>query len=197
MADIKNIVLTGGPCAGKTTALARIIQHFTYRGYAVYAQPEAATLFSPAGVNFLTSDKSLFFESEKQLLSFQLHTEECFRKMAEKTNKPAIIVYDRGMMDVSAYMGADMWQALLDDMGLNDVDVRDKRYDAVLHLCTAAKGATEFYTCDNNSSRTTTRLSRHGWDIPTCVSFPTEERSRTSSTPSYRKSPPCSAYPNR
>lgn len=154
MADIKNIVLTGGPCAGKTTALARIIQHFTYRGYAVYAQPEAATLFSQAGVNFLTSDKSLFFESEKQLLSFQLHTEECFRKMAEKTNKPAIIVYDRGMMDVSAYMGADMWQALLDDMGLNNVDVRDKRYDAVLHLCTAAKGATEFYTCDNNSSRT-------------------------------------------
>lgn len=154
MADIKNIVLTGGPCAGKTTALARIIQHFTYRGYAVYAQPEAATLFSQAGVNFLTSDKSLFFESEKQLLSFQLHTEECFRKMAVKTNKPAIIVYDRGMMDVSAYMGADMWQALLDDMGLNDVDVRDKRYDAVLHLCTAAKGATEFYTCDNNSSRT-------------------------------------------
>jgi CYTH domain-containing protein len=51
-------------------------------------------------------------------------------------------------------MSSDMWQALLDEMGLNDVEVRDRRYDAVLHLCTAAKGAAEFYTCENNSSRT-------------------------------------------
>lgn len=149
-----NIVLTGGPCAGKTTALSRIIQHFSYRGYAVYAQPEAATLFNKAGVNFLTGDRQLFFESEKQLLSFQLHTENCFRKMAEKAGKPAIVVYDRGVMDIAAYMDRDMWVALLDEMGLNEVDVRDKRYDAVLHLCTAAKGAEEFYTCENNSSRT-------------------------------------------
>ena len=154
MNTITNIVLTGGPCAGKTTALAKIIQHFTYRGYAVYTQPEAATLFNQAGVNFLTDDKSLFFESEKQLLSFQLHTEECFRKMAEKAGQPAIIVYDRGVMDIAAYMNNDTWQALLDEMGLNEVDVRDKRYDAVLHLCTAAKGAEKFYTCENNSSRT-------------------------------------------
>lgn len=154
VANIKNIVLTGGPCAGKTTALARIIRYFTYRGYVVYTQPEAATLFNQSGVNFLTEDKGLFFESEKQLISFQLHTEECFRKMAEKADKPAIIVYDRGVMDVAAYMGRDMWQALLDEMGLNDVEVRDKRYDAVLHLCTAAKGAEKFYACDNNSSRT-------------------------------------------
>lgn len=154
MQKITKIVLTGGPCAGKTTALARIIQYFTYRGYAVYAQPEAATLFNQAGVNFLTDDKELFFESEKQLLSFQLHTEDCFQKMAEKAEKPVIIVYDRGVMDVAAYMSNDMWQALLDELGLNDVEVRDRRYDAVLHLCTAAKGAAEFYTCENNSSRT-------------------------------------------
>ena len=154
MANIKKIVLTGGPCAGKTTALAKIIQYFTYRGYVVYAQPEAATLFNQAGVNFLTDDKQLFFESEKQLLSFQIHTEDCFCKMAEKAGKPAIIVYDRGVMDIAAYMNSDMWQALLDELKLDEVKVRDRRYDAVLHLCTAAKGAAEFYTCANNSSRT-------------------------------------------
>ncbi len=153
MQKITNIVLTGGPCAGKTTALAKITQYFTYRGFAVYTQPEAATLFNQGGANFLTDDNALFFESEKQLLSFQLHTEECFRKMAEKAGKPAIIVYDRGVMDIAAYMNGDTWQALLDEMGLNEVEVRDSRYDAVLHLCTAAKGAEKFYTCDNNSSR--------------------------------------------
>ena len=153
MQQITNIVLTGGPCAGKTTALAKITQYFTYRGFAVYTQSEVATLFNQGGVNFLTDDNALFFESEKQLLSFQLHTEECFRKMAEKAGKPAIIVYDRGVMDIAAYMNGDTWQALLDEMGLNEVEVRDSRYDAVLHLCTAAKGAEKFYTCDNNSSR--------------------------------------------
>lgn len=156
MSQITKIVLTGGPCAGKTTALAKIVQYFTYRGFAVYTQPEAATLFNQAGVNFLTDDKRLFFESEKQLLSYQLHTEECFHKMAEKSDKPVIIVYDRGVMDIAAYMSEPMWEALLDEMELNEVDVRDKRYDAVLHLCTAAKGAEKFYTCANNSSRTET-----------------------------------------
>lgn len=149
-----NIVLTGGPCAGKTTALSRVTQYFTYRGYVVYTQPEAATLFNQAGVDFLTDDKQMFFESEKQLLLFQLYTEECFRKMAEKSGKPAIIVYDRGVMDIAAYLNDDMWQALLDEMKLNEVEMRDRRYDAVLHLCTAAKGAEKFYTCDNNRSRT-------------------------------------------
>lgn len=154
MKKITNIVLTGGPCAGKTTALAKITQFFTNRGFAVYTQPEAASLFNQGGVNFLTDDNALFFESEKQLLSFQLHTEECFRKMAEKAGKPAIIVYDRGVMDIAAYMNDDTWQALLDEMGLNEVEVRDSRYDAVLHLCTAAKGAEQFYTCDNSSNWT-------------------------------------------
>lgn len=156
MSQITKIVLTGGPCAGKTTALAKIVQYFTYRGFAVYTQPEAATMFNQAGVNFLTDNKSLFFESEKQLLSYQLHTEECFHKMAEKSDKPVIIVYDRGVMDIAAYMSEPMWEALLDEMELNEVDVRDKRYDAVLHLCTAAKGAEKLYTCANNSSRTET-----------------------------------------
>ncbi|MCR4816974.1 MAG: ATP-binding protein, partial [Bacteroidales bacterium] len=51
---ITKIVLTGGPCAGKTTALARIVEHFSGMGYQVYTVPEAATLFSQSGVNLLT-----------------------------------------------------------------------------------------------------------------------------------------------
>ena len=154
MSQITKIVLTGGPCAGKTTTLAKIVQYFTYRGFAVYTQPEAATLFNQAGVNFLTDDKRLFFESEKQMLDFQMHTEDCFSNIAMANDKPAIVIFDRGVMDMAAYMDSDSWDALLDESGLNIVDVRDKRYDAVLHLCTAAKGAEQFYTCANNSSRT-------------------------------------------
>lgn len=31
--------------------------------------------------------------------------------------------------------------------------MRDRRYDAVVHLVTAADGVPEFYTCENNAAR--------------------------------------------
>ena len=43
-------------------------------------------------------------------------------------------------MDGSAYMGKDLWQMMLNDYELNEVQIRDKRYDSVVHLVTAADG---------------------------------------------------------
>ncbi|MDR2970773.1 MAG: AAA family ATPase [Bacteroidales bacterium] len=148
------IVLTGGPCAGKTTALSRIIEKFSDKGYLVLTVPEAATLFNQAGVNFLTDDKRLFHAAEKSLLEFQMAMEDYFLQIAEAAERPALIICDRGVMDVAAYLSAEAWQALLDELGMSAVQARDKRYDAVLHLTTAAKGAEQFYTTANNSSRT-------------------------------------------
>jgi len=46
MNNIKRIVLTGGPCAGKTTALVRIIDHFSNLGFKVFCVPEVPTMYS-------------------------------------------------------------------------------------------------------------------------------------------------------
>ena len=40
MPEIKKIVLTGGPCAGKTTALVKIVEYFSGMGYKVFTVPE-------------------------------------------------------------------------------------------------------------------------------------------------------------
>ena len=48
-------------------------------------------------------------------------------------------------MDGSAYVTKAQWQALLDDMGVSTVQIRDNRYDAVIHMVTAADGAEQFY----------------------------------------------------
>ena len=40
---IKKIVITGGPCAGKTTALSWIVENFTKTGWKVLTVEEAAT----------------------------------------------------------------------------------------------------------------------------------------------------------
>ncbi len=36
----------------------------------------------------------------------------------------------------------------------NEVDLRDNRYDQIIHLITAANGAEQFYVLDNNICRT-------------------------------------------
>lgn len=150
---ITKIVLTGGPCAGKTTALARIVEYFSDRGFQVLTVPEAATLFSQSGVDFLTDDKALFLECERQLMEFQIELEDRYERLAEHIKKPVLIVCDRGTMDLRAYMDDKMWGALLDMIGKSVVELRDARYAAVIHMATAAKGAERFYTLANNAAR--------------------------------------------
>jgi len=40
---------------------------------------------------------------------------------------------------------------VLDEMGWNPINLRDKRYDAVLHMVTAADGAADFYNKSNEA----------------------------------------------
>ena len=151
--DITKIVLTGGPCAGKTTALVRIIEHFTGLGYQVFTLPEIPTICIQAGVNYLTDDRQYHYQAEKATLLMQMHMEDRFMEIASKCGKPAIVVCDRGTMDISTYLPEETWQALMNDIGTNTIQLRDSRYDAVLHLVSAANGAEEFYTTDTNAAR--------------------------------------------
>ena len=153
MKDIKKIVLTGGPCAGKTTALVKVIDHFTGLGYKVFTLPEVPTIFSQAGMNYLTSNKDFFYEGEKATLEMQLAMEDKFMRMAETIDQPCFIVCDRGAMDISAYMKPELWQQITAECGTSTAELRDKRYDAVLHLVSAANGAEQFYTTANNNTR--------------------------------------------
>ena len=153
MKDIKRIVLTGGPCAGKTTALVRVIEHFSNLGYKVFTIPEVPTMFTQAGMDYLTQNIDFFYEGEKATLETQLALEDRFMRMAETIDGPCVVVCDRGAMDISAYMKPEMWEKITHDVGTSTQELRDKRYDAVLHLVSAADGAEQFYTTSNNASR--------------------------------------------
>lgn len=150
--NIKRIVLTGGPCAGKTTALARIVEHFSSLGYQVFTLPEVPTMFTAAGMNYLTQNKGFFYEGEKATLEIQLALEDKFTRMAQECDEPSIIVCDRGSLDISAYMEPEMWERLTRSVGTSSAELRE-RYDAVLHLVSAADGAEQYYTTANNAQR--------------------------------------------
>ena len=152
MKNIKRIVLTGGPCAGKTTALVRIIEHFSSLGYKVFTIPEVPTLYSQGGWNYLTKNYNLYYEGERAILETQLALEDSFMRMAEVCTKPTLIVCDRGTMDISAYMTPEMWEDITSKSNTNSNELRS-RYDAILHMVSAADGAEQYYTTATNATR--------------------------------------------
>ncbi|MBE5821099.1 MAG: CYTH domain-containing protein [Clostridiales bacterium] len=150
---ITKIVLTGGPCAGKTTALSRIQNSFSKLGYYVIFVPEAATELITAGISPTTLKTNMIFQ--KFLMKLQLEHEKLYYEAAKYVEgfDKILLVCDRGLMDSKAYMiEGDFYQALA-HLYLHITEARDE-YDAVFHLVTAAKGAEEFYTLSNNKART-------------------------------------------
>lgn len=151
---IKKIVLTGGPCAGKTSALVKVTNHFTDLGYKVFTVPEVPTMVTQSGWSYLTKNKDFYREGELVILQLQLALEDSVERMAQTLTEeqPCLIICDRGTMDISAYITPEMWKELAAHEGYTVEQLRD-RYDAVLHLVTAADGAEQFYTTANNAQR--------------------------------------------
>mmetsp|Transcript_37181 Transcript_37181/g.35831 ORF Transcript_37181/g.35831 Transcript_37181/m.35831 type:complete len:98 (-) Transcript_37181:707-1000(-) len=86
-------------------------------------------------------------------MKLQMALEDIFTQMGVTSDIPVIVLCDRGVMDGSAYTDSNIWQAILDETGWTTTQLRDKRYEAVIHLVTAAIGAEDFYTMDNNIAR--------------------------------------------
>lgn len=151
---INKIVLTGGPCAGKTTALTWINNYFEDRGYTVLFIPETATELIPNGVAPWVCNSNYDFQNA--VATLQKTKEKVFEAAAKGMNSEKIlIVCDRGMLDSKAYMKQSEFKRLLKEMNSTEVRERDS-YDAVFHLATAAKGKEQFYTLENNTARTET-----------------------------------------
>ncbi|CAG9325956.1 unnamed protein product [Blepharisma stoltei] len=152
---VPRICISGGPCAGKTTSLARLSLRLPEQGYKVFTVPEAATLLRSGGamINMSNFDDTQKIDFQLRLVKLQLALEDIFTTIAEHSGGKAIVICDRGVMDGAAYIPQDLWQALLDEMGLTKVHLRDCRYDILLHLVTAAQGAEKHFSNKNNVAR--------------------------------------------
>lgn len=151
---ITKIVITGGPCAGKSTAMSWVQNAFTQMGYIVLFVSETATDLITGGVAPWTCGTNSAYQ--KCQLRLQLDKEKVFEQAAKTMDgEKVLIVCDRGALDNKAYMDGLEFAQVLEFFGTNEIELRDN-YDAVFHLVTAAKGAEEFYTTANNAARTET-----------------------------------------
>ena len=128
-AKITKIVLTGGPCAGKTTALSWINNYFSKRGYVVIFIPETATELITNGVTPWNTKEYQIFQ-----LKMQKSKEQIYESAAKaiKTDK-ILMVLDRGVLDSKAYMTEAEFKKVLRECGTSEVKERDS-YDAIFHL---------------------------------------------------------------
>ncbi|MBQ8815211.1 MAG: AAA family ATPase [Lachnospiraceae bacterium] len=149
--EISKIVVTGGPCAGKSTAMSWLQNAFTQKGYRVLFVPETATELITGGVAPWTCGSNLDYQICQ--IGLQMEKERIFEQAARTMGcDKVLIVCDRGVIDNKAYMTEMEFQQALTIMKQNEVELRDS-YDAVFHLVTAAKGAEKYYTTANNTAR--------------------------------------------
>jgi hypothetical protein len=85
--------------------------------------PEAATLMKKGGA--LITTRQMGFANavsfQKNLMKLQMELEDIFIEIAKTSDKHCIILFDRGVMDGSAYTNENVWQAILDETGWSTI----------------------------------------------------------------------------
>jgi predicted ATPase len=168
---VYRMVLTGGPCGGKSSSLYDLTKTLTSKGYDIMCVPEVPTILMNGGCQYpgISAEKDKLITFEKALIEAQLQLERSFVDIAQGSERPTIVIMDRGLIDVAAYLPDDLWQDTLKAVNLTEETIA-QRYDLVLHLVTAADGAETFYTCENNEARKETPAQARELDskIRTC-----------------------------
>lgn len=146
--NIPRICITGGPCGGKDSLQPYAVEYLSDRGYKPYIVPETATLLINGGMDKMRPD------FQNRILETVIHLEDSFSKTAilEGHANP-VIICNRGTMDGLAYCDEQYFHKMLNEYNYTIPGIRDLRYNAVIHMITAALGAREFYTLENNKAR--------------------------------------------
>ncbi len=152
MKRIVNIVLTGGPCGGKTKSIKALRVFLMNLGYKVIVIPEIATETIMDG--FIPSDECITqFDFQKIIFERQLFKENLYREMCSKlSDSKIVIISDRGLMDNKIYLSEEEFDKIKNEHQISDDDIFE-RYDAVFHLVSTATAEDRFYNKSSNVCR--------------------------------------------
>lgn len=151
----KKIVLTGGPCAGKSKA-SEALQ--TMYGERMVAVPEAATLLFEGGFPLAGRDIEYSEEwhqcAQTAIFDLQLHLEAAADIRARQQGAE-IVLCDRGILDAEPYLPGLIKERCA-QMGMDDGSLI-RGYDGVIHLDSLAVLPEADYGKHGNASRRETR----------------------------------------
>lgn len=171
------IAITGGPCGGKDTLMAKARQRLEGYGLHVRVIREIATDLIRGGFD---PDPARWPEDpmafQRHVLLDQLDAEMRFIQMVkdQRLSGRVVILANRGAIDGFGYASDAEYRGMLAAMGLSRNDLL-LRYKGAVHMVTAADGAEESYTTANNEARRETpqearerdqRTQRAWWGHP-------------------------------
>jgi predicted ATPase len=150
------VLFTGGPGAGKSSAIATLRDRLSKRGFRVVVVPEAATSLLVNSPGFdndwrQTRPSKKLIELQKIILKYQLDHEDAHEAMARLGNGRAVILFDRGTIDGRLFTTEEEWAQVLEDMGQNDEKLL-ARYDLAIHVTSCAHGLPNVYDYGPGSS---------------------------------------------
>eukprot|EP00760_Papus_ankaliazontas_P005649 PhM_4_TR12693/c0_g1_i1/m.55288 len=160
------IVISGGPCAGKTTGLPLVQAHLEALGIRVATVCESSTLMWGCGVPFpVGSTGQHMFTWEVEKTRVQLNIEDSLRRVLahEAKTKCVVLLHDRGAMDAHAYLPEDTvesgWAAITDALSTDTAKIC-ARYAGVVHLTSLAVDCSKKYSGAVGSRREDVAMAR-------------------------------------
>lgn len=154
--EIKKIVFTGGPCAGKTTIINEVSKTLRDEGYYVINVEETASQFIRTMI-MPHENREHTLRFQDYIYRFQSVKEKIAEEYAEgllksnldltKDKKGIVIIYDRGIMDNRAYLPHEDYNNLLERHKCNEISSIDK-YDMVIDLISLATTNPKLYVLD-------------------------------------------------
>ena len=149
-----NIVLTGGPCAGKTTTTKSVKEYLENLGYHVLLLNECATELINGGIRPFGEGAISVFDFQNEILNLQLYKEKRYMDIVNKLpdDTKCIILSDRGILDSKAYLGEELFTKLLEKNNLSETNLGNQ-YDLVIHMVTVASDVKNRYNTTTNSAR--------------------------------------------
>ncbi|XP_047021325.1 TRPL translocation defect protein 14 isoform X2 [Helicoverpa zea] len=90
---------------------------------------------------------------QENLLRTMIQIENTFFELGRTCQRDCLIICDRGAMDASAFISREKWEAMLSTNNWNCVELRDNRYNHIVHMLSAANGAEDFYSTEDHACR--------------------------------------------
>lgn len=149
---VNKIVLTGGPCAGKTKILEYLREELPKKGYYVIVVSETASEYIRGNMPPKT-DREHVLMFQDIMLRTQLVKENSAEKYADliKEKQEVVILYDRAIMDNRAYLSQEDFDSFLKMYNLDEMKILDK-YDLVIDLISTATLKKDSYELNDTRS---------------------------------------------
>ena len=152
MNNIKKILITGGPCAGKTTSINEIKKYYEEKNYKVFIVPEAPTLLITGGIIPQEIGNMNFI---KLVINVQMKLQQYYQEKANEINEnEVIIIFDGCPIDCMKFINKEEFDDIIKEYN-SSYEKLINQYDGIIHLESVVNNFPELYNTQNNKARGT------------------------------------------